>query len=127
MATSSPQPGSAPRPQLLLIEDDEGVRRSLQLLLHWRGYDVRAFGAMAPAARAVQESHFDVMVSDFRLPDGDGIGALRALKRVGWAGRAILITGYPSRELCNCAAACGYHAVLEKPLREAELVAALSE
>ena len=29
----------------LIVEDDEGVRRSLQLLLHWRGYDVRSYAA----------------------------------------------------------------------------------
>ncbi len=36
------------RPRVLLVEGDDGVRRSLHLLLHGSGYDVRSYSAAAP-------------------------------------------------------------------------------
>lgn len=115
-----------PRPQLLLIEDDEAVRRSLQLLLHARGFDVRAYAAATPAMSAAGKDDYVALVSDYRLPDGDGIGVLRSLKRNGWAGKAVLITGFPSQHLFDSARASGFDAVLEKPLRSHDLFNALN-
>lgn len=76
------------RPTLVVVENDDAVRRSMQLLLHWSGYDVRAYGSAAaaiddPAARGAM-----ALVVDYRLLDGDGIGVLRAFRRSGWKGRA---------------------------------------
>jgi len=111
---------------VLLIEDDEAVRRSLQLLLHWRGYDVRSFASAGPVLDSDGVGEIDVLVTDYRLPDGDGIGVLRALRRSGWNGKAILITAFPSTTLTESAQAIGFDAVLEKPLRQHELVGALA-
>jgi len=123
-----PQPDPLDQPQrvVLLIEDDEAVRRSLQLLLHWRGYDVRSFASAGPVLAGDGMGDADILVTDYRLPDGDGIGVLRALRRSGWHGKAILITAFPSATLTESARASGFDAVLEKPLRQHELVGALA-
>lgn len=115
-----------PRRRAVLVEDDEAVRRSLQLVLHARGYDVRSFASAAPLLDGFQAEGIDLLVTDYRLPDGDGIGVLRALRRSGWQGRAILITAFPSPTLADSARASGFDAVLEKPLRPNELIGALS-
>lgn len=112
------------RPQLLLIEDDEEIRRTFQLLLQGHGYDVRAFAA-ARQAIAGDHRQYDVMICDYRLPDGDGLDVLRQLREAGWQGRAILMTGFPDAGLRAQAQACGFETVLEKPLRARDLVAAL--
>lgn len=114
------------RPQLLLIEDDEEVRRSFQLLLQGHGYEVRAFGSAASAI-AGDPAQFDMMICDYLLPDGDGLEVLRALRGAGWQGRAILMTGFPDAQLVARARACGFATILEKPLRARDLVAALSQ
>jgi len=110
----------------LLVEDDEGVRRSLQLLLHWRGYDVRSYPSAKPLLGSDQAMGADVLVADYRLPDGDGIAVLRDLRARGWSGRSVLITAFPTPELIREAQASGFDAVLEKPLRQQALIAALS-
>jgi len=122
----SPAPTDEHPRVVLLIEDDEAVRRSLQLLLHWRGYDVRSFASASPVLDDEGVGEIDVLVTDYRLPDGDGIGVLRALRRSGWRGKAILITAFPSTTLTESAQATGFDAVLEKPLRQHELVGALT-
>jgi len=121
-----PDPTIASRSRAVLIEDDEGVRRSLQLVLHARGYDVRAFASALPFLGNLKIEEIDLLVTDYRLPDGDGIGILRALRRNGWHGRSILVTAFSSPTLTESARACGFDAVLEKPLRPNELAGAIS-
>lgn len=110
----------------IIVEDDESVRRSLQLLLHWRGYEVRAFGTAQARVEDEDLASVKLLVADYLLPDGDGIGVLRALQRRGWAGRSVLMTGHPSAGLKDAALASGFDAVLEKPIRQYEFLGAIS-
>jgi len=119
-------PSAEFRLRAVLIEDDEGVRRSLQLLLHARGYDVRSYASAAPFLLDPRSDEVDLLVTDYRLPDGDALGVLRAMRRDDWRGRSVLITAFPSAMLIDSARACGFDAVLEKPLRPNELVGALT-
>lgn len=125
LATAAEAESDTHRRRLMLVEDDEAVRRSLQLLLAWRGYDVLSYASAAAAISRSGEQECDVLVVDYRLPDGDGLGVLRALRRDGWSGKAILITAFPTPALFESAKACGFYTVLEKPLRQHELVGAL--
>lgn len=114
------------RPRILLVEDDPGVRRSLQLLLQARGYDVRshATGATLLADPAVETAV--CMVADYRLTGLDGVEVLQALRARGWSGPAILITAFGSSGLTARAVAAGYASVVEKPMRDQILVATLT-
>lgn len=125
-ALPQPDPAAEAQRVVLLIEDDEAVRRSLQMLLHWRGYDVRSFAGAAPVLEGHIMDDADMLIADYRLPDGDGISVLRALRRADWKGKAILITAFPSPTLTEAARAAGFDAVLEKPLRQHELIRALA-
>lgn len=116
---ASPQ---AERPRILLSEDDPAVRRSIQLLLVSRGYDVRAYTS-ASALLSDPLVHSAIgLVADYRMPDVDGITMLRRLRASGWQGAALLITGFNADNLVQCAAKEGFHAVLEKPLKDQELL-----
>ncbi|PZO87022.1 MAG: response regulator [Sphingomonas sanxanigenens] len=126
MSTETQNPGEAPKARVLLVDDDEGVRRSLQLLLHGSGYSVRAHASASSILHEPPVDDIDMLVTDYRLPDGDGLGILRAMRRRGWDGRAVLITAFPSPLVRDCALSSGFAAVLEKPLRPYELFGALS-
>jgi FixJ family two-component response regulator len=114
-----------PRELIVIVEDDDAVRRSLQLFLHWRGYDVRAFASATRLLESDGSGHAAALIADYRLPDGDGIAVLRTMRGAGWDGRAVLLTGHGSPELPEAALASGFDAVLDKPLRQHELVGAL--
>jgi len=109
----------------LLVEDDESVRRSLQLLLHWRGYDVRSYANSSSLLAYGGLDESDLLLADYRLPDGTGIEVLDALRHRGWSGRAVLITAFSSPGVAAAAYESGFCAVLEKPLRQQQLMAAL--
>lgn len=113
------------RPLVLLVEDEDGPRRSLQLFLTGRGYRVRAYSAAAALIADTSSSEAPLLVADYRLHDSDGLRLLAALRQRGWAGRAVLVTGHPSERLDGDARAVGFHAVLEKPLRHHQLLTAL--
>lgn len=114
------------RPRIVLIDADERVRRALQLLLDWRGYDVRSFGTAASVLEGASGEAGDILIIDHAPPDRNGIALLRVLRSRGWAGHAVLTTMTPSREQERCARASGFAAVLEKPLHETDLIAALT-
>src|SRR5688500_18921127 len=114
------------RPTLVVIEDDDAVRRSMQLLLHWNGCDVRAYGSARAAIADPAARGATALIVDYRLLDGDGIGVLRAFRRAGWSGRAILITAFPSSTLTEAAHANGFDAVIEKPLHQQQLIQAVA-
>lgn len=120
---AQPAPGTGRR--AVLVEDDDAVRRSLQLVLHAQGYEVRSYATATPFLIDPRPEDADLLVTDYRLPDGDGLGVLRAMLRSGWNGRSVLITAYPSPTLIDSARACGFDAILEKPLRPNELLGAL--
>ena len=60
----------APR-QLLLIEDDAKVRRSLHLLLQSEGYEVRSFAGVRALLAEAGARAAPYLVTDYRLSDGD--------------------------------------------------------
>ncbi|MGN6278804.1 MAG: response regulator [Sphingomonas sp.] len=113
------------RQHLIVVDDDDGVRRSLQLMLHWRGYDVHSFAAAEPVLADPKAVDAALLVVDQGLPDGDGISLMAALRERGWRGRAVMITGFPTPDLVEAAGRHGCTTVLEKPLRNFELLMAL--
>lgn len=118
---------SSPAPRLLLVEDDDAVRRGIQLLLTGQGYQVHAFSRAALALAdptAITASH---LVIDYVLPEADGIEALRFLQSHGWTGCAVLVTAFYSQQLRDTALAAGFAAALPKPFRDTELLEALAQ
>jgi FixJ family two-component response regulator len=116
----------AARPKILLLEDDAGVRRSLQLLLQAQGFEVRAYAAGSSLLADETARDAACLVADYRMEDLDGIAVLLRLRAKNWAGPAILITAFSSQDLRERATLAGYAVVLEKPLRQHALVETVS-
>lgn len=119
----STQSGHAERkPRILVVEDDDSVRRSTQLILRGRGLDVLAYPTGERLLLEKDIDHTACLVADYRLGDHNGISLLSALRARGWPGPAILMTGYPSHNLRLSAEVAGFDLFLEKPLREYALI-----
>lgn len=109
---------SAERPKILLAEDDAAVRRSLQLLLQARGYEVRAHASAQTLLADTQCASAACLVTDYLLDELDGFEILLRLRSRGWRGPAVLITAYRTTDLQERANSAGFQAVIEKPFRE---------
>lgn len=80
---------------VLLVEDDPAVRDSTAMLLQSFGFSVTAAETAAEAClKAGDETTFDVILTDYRLPDASGLDVVNQLRRVRGAELpAIIITG----------------------------------
>lgn len=114
------------KPLVLVLEDDHAVRRSVQLLLQGRGFDVKAYATAEALLADPQLDKAECILADYRLSASDGILVLEALRARGWPGAAILMTAFASDELTARAKSAGFVDVLHKPFRDHALVTALN-
>ena len=101
---------------VLVVDDDEAVRESLKFALELEGLGVSLCRA---GEELVGHPHLAVaqcLVLDFKMPEMDGIAVIKAVRSLGFATPAIIITGHATAVLRQRAADVGAHAVLQKPL-----------
>lgn len=115
-------PSTPSQPGILLVEDDEAVRRSLQLLLNANGYAVRSYPSAVGLARDPLALGCACMVADLMMPEVDALQLLAELRAAGWSGKAMLISGYMDRRWEQQAREAGYDAILAKPISDSVLV-----
>lgn len=111
-------------PNVLVVDDEELVRWSLKERFERSGYRVIEAGTAAEAIQHLAEP-IDLVVLDYRLPDGDGLGVLREIKEVDADTPVILMTGYSSVENAVEAMKQGAYDYVNKPfsLDEIQLLA----
>jgi DNA-binding response OmpR family regulator len=78
------------RPQVLIVEDDSGVRRTLERGLARNGFET---AAVAAAADALHDDIYDIALVDLGLPDRDGVELCRELRARHPARPIIVVTG----------------------------------
>jgi DNA-binding response OmpR family regulator len=106
--------------RILLLEDEEDVSELFQLALRSSGYRVDVVKGVAQARQQLAASHYDLVIVDLRLPDGNGLQI--ADQAAGMGMKTCIVSGY----LFNIpAASVDRHEVLMKPLRPRELVEAV--
>src|SRR3954462_3870951 len=86
------------KPMLLIVDDEKPTRDGLRAALEDR-YDVYVAEDAATATRLLEEDHFDVMLTDFRLPNEDGMKLIKRAKALPRPPVCILMTAYGSEEL----------------------------
>jgi DNA-binding response OmpR family regulator len=104
--------------KILVVEDEPGILEEIADFLRRRRYDVSTSADLGSARRALADSSSwpDVVVTDVKLPDGDGLDLVRELV----AGepphpRLIVMTGHLDQDSARDARQGGAEAVLMKP------------
>jgi FixJ family two-component response regulator len=118
---------SGPPVSVAILDDDAGARRSMQLLLQGRGFQVRSFESPEALIADVRANNPACLVTDYRMIECDGVEVLDRLRADGWSGRAILVTAFGSGELMQRAMAHGFDAVIDKPCKDSVLVNAIRD
>lgn len=112
-------------PNLLIIEDDAAFCQMLQKFLTKRGYEVETSFNAPDAKQKIQDKTFDLILTDLRLPDYDGIQLLTDIKSVNPATQVILMTGYAEVGSAVNAMKKGAFDYISKPFTPDEIVMVL--
>jgi DNA-binding response OmpR family regulator len=79
--------------RLLLVEDDQAVRRLVRNHLEHEGVTVTEASTVAEALNELHHHEFDVAILDLTLPDGSGLEVLRELRALGSAAHVAVLSG----------------------------------
>ncbi|MDH4391384.1 MAG: sigma-54 dependent transcriptional regulator [Aquabacterium sp.] len=101
---------------LLVVDDEPDLRTLYELSLLREGYDVDSAGSIAEAWARLGERGYSAVITDMRLPDGNGIDLLRRLDAAGRPEKTIVITAYGSAENAVEALKAGAFDYLTKPV-----------
>jgi two-component system, NtrC family, response regulator PilR len=102
--------------QVLVVDDEPDLRTLYELTLLREGYRVDAAGTLAEAWQQLQDKRFDAVITDMRLPDGQGLELLRGMLAQQRAERCIVMTAYGSAENAVEALKAGAFDYLTKPV-----------
>jgi len=121
----------AEKKSILLIDDDNLVLTTLSKLLENAGHQVSAFTSAKAAIDAASMEDFDLVITDIRMPEVDGIQVIRYIREIRSskgkpAMREILMTGY-AQEYEDKAKQLSPHAFVHKPFDLNEFLGVVEE
>ncbi len=103
--------------RILVVDDDAASLSSLGEAIAKEGYEVTLAGSGEEAIRLAEEREFDVVVTDLRMRDVDGLQVLRTFKAVRPETVLIVMTGFASMETVVDAMSAGAYDYISKPFR----------
>jgi len=103
-------------PLVLIVDDEEGIRESLSVILEDEGYRVVSAGSGEDALVILQEQFPDLIILDVWLPGMDGIQVLQEIAALKRGVPVIMISGHGNIEVAVKATRIGAYDFLEKPL-----------
>ncbi|MGA9572640.1 MAG: response regulator [Lysobacterales bacterium] len=109
---------------ILIVDDEEVVRHSHLRSLQGTDCNARAAEDGMQAIQVMEQSPFDVVLLDLRMPGLDGMDVLKTIKQRWPNSEVVVITGYPCLESAKEALRLGAFDYLTKPLGPAELIKA---
>ncbi|MGE0118564.1 MAG: response regulator [Dongiaceae bacterium] len=80
-------------PRILVIDDDEMVRSTVKAMLESRGHEVAVAGDGDDGLRQLRKRPFDLVLCDIFMPNKDGIGTLREVRRTNADVPIVIMTG----------------------------------
>ena len=108
--------------KLCIIDDEVVVCKRLQQFFTKAKYEVETFVDSKSAAERISEVRFDVVVTDIRMDNIDGMEILSLVQKKGEPTKVIMITGYATIEIAREAQAKGAFDFISKPFRPQELL-----
>ena len=101
---------------ILLIEDDDDARSNMEDILSLDGYEVESVSHCLPAIQAIEQRHFDAVIVDWRLPDGDGSKLIPIIKKELPDSPVVVVTGMREFDTAVTALRKGAYDFLSKPI-----------
>jgi two-component system response regulator PilR (NtrC family) len=102
---------------ILIVDDERSMREFLGIYLRREGYRIEAAAGGSEAIASIKARAFDVIITDLRMPDVDGLTILAEAKRVRPDTEVIVVTAFSTTETAIAAMKAGAHDYLTKPFK----------
>jgi CheY-like chemotaxis protein len=115
--------------RILLIDDDEAVRRTCGEILRRAGYEVHCAEDGISGLGLFEHHSFDLLITDLLMPERDGLETIMALRRGGRPLKILVISGCDrliGGEFLTVAQHLGADLTLAKPFTRTELLTAVT-
>ena len=118
----------APRPRVLVVDDEPLIRWSIAEALSENGYSVVEAGTgRAAIQEAAMSDPFNVIVLDLRLPDTDSLSLLARLHELAPRARIIMMTAHGTNEVAEEAHSRGAYGFVHKPFEISAMASLVTE
>ena len=112
---------------VMVVDDEAIVGKRLKPSLEKEGYDVEVFGDGDGAIERLKERDFDIVVTDIRMENVDGMQLLEYIVAKSPRTKVVMITGYATVELAREALLKGAFDFIAKPFKPSDLRAILTK
>lgn len=113
--------------QILVLDDEKIVGERLKASLEKEGHAIEIFVNPVAALNRLKEKIFDVVVTDIRMDDVDGIQILEKVRKKSQKTKVIMITGYATLEVARESLTKGAFDFIAKPFKLKEIRAAIQK
>jgi NADH:ubiquinone oxidoreductase subunit E len=108
--------------KFLVVDDENVIVRSVQMILKAEGYDIEGASSGKDAILKMEQNKYDLVLTDLMMPEMDGIALIRWLKENRPEVGVVILTGYPSQETIKEALELGIIDYVPKPFTPAVLL-----
>ena len=115
------------KPRIIIVEDDENIRKTLSNILQQKGYETDTAKTGKEAEQKAKTNFYNLALLDIKLPDMEGTQLLAKLHENTPKMVKIMVTGYPSLENAMEALNQGADAYVTKPVKPEKLLALIKE
>jgi DNA-binding NtrC family response regulator len=119
--------GNEKKLNIIIADDEEGLRFSLASILEMEGYTVKTAHNGKEALELVKSSVFDVAFFDIRMPGLNGVDALKQMKKISPETITVMMTAYAMNDLIKESIEEGAFACISKPFEIEEILSAINE
>jgi len=113
--------------RILVVDDEDHIRRVLELMLRGQGHEVAAAAGGREALEKFAADHFDLVILDLRMPDLDGLAVLKRLREAEPDQTVVMITAYAAVDTALTAMKQGAFDYIGKPFKEEEILAVVAK
>ncbi len=113
--------------RILIIDDDESIRKVLATILEDEGYIVETAETAKEGIEKSEKAFYNLALIDVRLPDMEGIELLSKLRNTKPKMRKIIVTGYPTLQNAVAAVNKGADAYVMKPFEVEKILQTIRE
>jgi DNA-binding NtrC family response regulator len=115
------QPAHETKKSILLVDDEIHVRDGLSEILQQEGFYVETAGDGKEALSLSVNKRFDLMITDIKMPEMDGMQLLDEIQKVNPGIRVIMVTAFGNVQTYLEAMQLGAHEYINKPVKIQEL------